>query len=177
MIHYTIVDGEDLERIRAHAKNCWLNGISRVRSSKRAEHGPEDQLIGQLGEFAFSKWMGDADSYFARRERMDLNPTEGDGGSDFDGTSIDVKASKMRVDRHPMSFNLLVRPIERRDDSKYVLALIKELEDSFRVTLVGWAHDKDLPAKPVSKGVFEGAYKLPASRLKPMTELRNVDAL
>ena len=81
MIPTTKVDGEILERIRGHAEKAWLNGKSHVRTSDRATKGMEDQLVGQLGEYALARYFGVAEQYFNRRLLIEEQPYLGDGVS------------------------------------------------------------------------------------------------
>lgn len=171
-IRYTIVDGPDFQRVKENAELCWINGKSHVRSTDRVEKGPEDQLVGQLGEYALAKFLGDIDGYFERRDLMNLNPTVGDDGSDFGGLPIDVKTSLMRASLKPLSYNLLVRPRERHADNLYVLALVSQIQDTeAKVYLVGFAEDRELPFVPESFGPFKGAFKFEACRLHAVDEL------
>lgn len=168
MIPTTKVDGEILERIRGHAEKAWLNGKSHVRTSDRATKGMEDQLVGQLGEYALARYFGVEEQYFNRRLLIEEQPYLGDGGSDLPREQVDVKTSLMRGSQNPERYNLLVRPAERHDGNIYVLALVKSLVAPVHVLLVGWCTEADLPSKPAEKGIFEGAYRLPATKLRPM---------
>lgn len=168
----TLISGDDLERIRANAERAWINGKSHVRGSQREKYGPTDQLVGQLGEYALAKWFNRVDQYFERRRRINENPFVGDGGSDLEGFSVDVKSSLMRRSSDPMAYNLLVRPRERHPNNIYVLCLIRETTEGFKAILAGWIEDELLPVLPEGSGVFEGAYRVAASSLKGMDDLR-----
>lgn len=169
----TLVSGWELEAIRYNAEECWLGGKSHVRTGDRVSHGPEDQFVGQLGEFALARFLGKPEVYFERRAEINKNPWMGDGGSDFPGAQIDVKTSLMRSRRSPMKYNLVVRPRERHEDNIYVFALVTKLDFvESKVVLVGYAHDRELPDTPDESGVFAGAYRMPCSMLRDIGGLR-----
>lgn len=174
MIKSTVVTNPELLGVRQHAHNAWLNGHSHVRGSDRAQMGEVDQLVGQLGEFALARYLGDEESYFQRRRRIDKTPTVGDDGSDFKDLKIDVKTSLARRSPNPRDYRLLVRPRERHTENVYVLGIVENPEGLFldavshKVYLVGWAYDSDLPAEPHEGGVFDGAFALPARKLREM---------
>lgn len=166
----TVIDGKDFEVVEQNAEKAWMNGKSHIRSSERERFGMEDQLVGQMGEYALAKWFGDIPSYFSRRQKINETPWKGDDGSDIDGLHIDVKTSLMRRQKDPSRYNLLVRPGERHQHNIYVLALVESIELK-KVLLVGWLKDSELPTHPVSSGIFEGAYLMPATNLNDMKNL------
>lgn len=169
-VYSTTIEPEDFEKVKQNAEKAWLNGKSHIRSSDREQYGMEDQLVGQMGEYALAKWLGVLPSYFSRREIINLNPWKGDEGSDVDGMQIDVKTSLMRRQKDPSRYNLLVRPRERHNENIYVLALIPDIQDG-KVLLVGWLRDSELPTDPVGSGVFAGAFLMPATNLNDMKSL------
>lgn len=172
-VKVTTVSGPTLERIRSNAEKAWINGASHIRGGDRSRMGPEDQLVGQLGEYAIAKYFGVDESYFARREEINRNPYVGDGGSDLVGFNVDVKTSLMRASSNPMKYNLLVRPKELHADTAYVLALVADASASdIQVRLVGFAWAEDLPDSVETAGVFRGAYRVPATHLKDVCQLK-----
>ena len=173
-MRHTVVSGPDLERVRANAEKCWLNGKSHVRSgTERQRNGLEDQLVGQIGEYGLAKFFGVVGQYFERRDVINRNPWKGDGGSDLIGRAIDIKSSFMRASGDPSRYNLLVRPAERHKDNTYVLGLVtKTGDDSYKLYLVGYAYDSDLPNDPCAEGVFSGAFRIPAAKLRNIDELK-----
>lgn len=159
--------------IRDHAAKAALGGQSRVFADRaqRLERLGDDQLVGQAGEAALSKWLtGTLDWYAETRDVRNAAPTLGDAGTDLLGANLDVKCSLMRASADPLRYRLLVRPDERHADTIYVLALVPPTRD--RVILVGWARDSDLPPAPASDGPFAGAYVLPAGTLFPLLPFR-----
>lgn len=171
MIRSTIIDDEAFTRIEANAEAAWLNGKSQIRTDDREKYGMTDQLVGQMGEYALAKFLGDTDGYFARRDLINKTPWKGDGGSDITGHAVDVKTSLMRRQQDPTRYNLLVRPKERHKDNIYVLALVPSLE-ARKVLLVGWLPDYRLNVKLRTEGVLKGTYALNATCLNDMDKLR-----
>lgn len=164
---YTDIDGMDYDRVAAHARNACLGGLSNVRDVvDRQRSLEEDQLVGQLGEFALYKYLGIPESYYERRKQIDLNPWASDGHTDF--ANMDVKTSLMRASKVPWSYHLVVRPRERQDGNVFVLAVVDQLKPPARVQLVGWAKDEELEFCPT--GVFAGAWVRKGTGLHPMTE-------
>lgn len=172
MIPSTTPDPETLERIRGHAEACWINGKSHIRGAERASAGPEDQMVGQLGEWALARYMGVEETYFSRREQKDLKPWEGDDGTDIDGVPVDVKTSLMRASKDPLRYNLLVRPRERHPETWYVLCLVESLETN-KVFLVGGLPERALPTTVDTSGPFKGAYRMRAKLLLEMKDVRH----
>lgn len=170
MIKSTIIKGEELERIKIHAENAWINGKSNIRSKDREKEGMTDQLVGQLGEYSIAKFFKNPEAYFRRREELDKTPWKGDNGSDFGDLKIDVKASLMRRSKDIFTYNLLVRPKEYHENTFYVLCLIDELDEGYKVYLVGYATTDMFP--PIEQsGPFKGAHKLKATKLLEITAL------
>lgn len=176
-IRTTTITGNDLVLVKANARSCWLGGASHVRSSDRTEWGEVDQLVGQLGEFALARFLGDPDAYHRRRSEINKDPWKGDDGSDFPGLRIDVKTSFMRVrDRSPLQYTLVVRPAERHSENIYVLAVVTEMhEESCMVKLVGYARDEEFgPAR--TNGVFAGAHCIPGWKLHDLGGLQEMSS-
>lgn len=156
-----------------HAKNASLGGNSHIRKrSDRMANLSEDQLVGQLGEFALCRWMRNEKAYWERREAIDKNPWVGDDGVDYPGFHLDVKTSLMRRHMDPSKYNLPVRPAERHDENVYILALVEPIimMDMFYVWLIGWAKDEELPS-PRKTGIFQGAHLMPVNKLHEMDQL------
>lgn len=163
-----------LRLIEKHARLAEMGGVSRVRPDRqdRVDSLKTDQLVGQIGQYAGSKWMtGSAEPYRLSRWVANQNPDRGDGGSDILGSNIDFKASLVRrSDRSLLQYNLPVRPHERHGGWIYVLVLVTDLQPqvSAVANLMGWVMDEDLPEQPNANGVFRGAYVVPAKNLKPL---------
>lgn len=161
---------DEIRTIKPYAQRASLGGTSHVRNSDdRNANLSIDQIVGQVGEFTLARFMGDESKYFSRRDEIDKNPWQGDDGFDYPGSDIDVKTSFMRGSSDPMNYRLAVRPRERRD-KRYILALVKKLENNeVLVTFAGWAYDSDLPKNPESSGIFQGAYTIMAPNLRDMS--------
>lgn len=174
----TIIRGEDLITIKDNARKAWLGGKSNVRRPGRRESfGLEDQFVGQCGELALAKYFERTETYFTRREEINIRPWEGDDGSDLSGHPIDVKTSLMRKSQDPFRYNLVVRPKERHENNSYVLALIPRLtNEECKVILVGYAKDSEFPEFPDSTGVFSGAFRIPADDLRDLAFLKALTA-
>lgn len=155
----------DIKLCTDYASRCSLGGHSQLRGSDRMVKLAQDQLVGQLGQLALSYyWTGSSFVYKTSRWFADLDPTRGDGGSDFPGTRLDVKTTKLT---HPefLDYHLLVRPKERHKDNVYIFALAcdpKQMEsENWTILLVGWAHDDE----------FNGAYAVKAYKLNPLPKI------
>lgn len=161
----------DRERARHFAGNAEVGGTSQVRSGgDRQASLATDQVVGQLGELALSRYLGGTPLFYAlTRTVRDLDPTRGDDGGDLLATNLDVKCSLMRASPDPLRYRLLVRPRERHDGSVYILALVAEdVWSTGKVCMVGWCADRDLPPEPAADGPFAGAYVVPATALKAL---------
>lgn len=155
--------------IGRNAGLATLGGVSHVRGGDRAATVGHDNLVGQLCQYALAVYMtGGEAAYVEARAAANADPWRGDGGMDIPCCNIDVKGSWMRASPDPLRYTLAVRPRERHPDWVYVLALAAPHRDGHLVSLVGWATTKMLPAVPAARGVFAGAYVLPAAALRPM---------
>lgn len=161
---------DELRLIEHFANQAMIGGTSHVRGDDRTAKLLDDQLVGQLGECALSRYLcGSSLLYAITRTMRNLQPTQGDGGGDLLGTNIDVKCSVMRYSPEPLHYRLLVRPAELHPRTVYVLALVRpDWRETREVTLVGWATREDLPDEPASEGPFNGAYVLGAPHLHPL---------
>lgn len=168
---FTVIEGEVYDAILANAKAACIGGSSAVREDRgdrqRALH--EDQLVGQLGEYAICRWFGAPEYYFERRARINADPLVGDDGEDFFG-QIDVKTSLMRGSGPRWGYRLLVRPRERHDGNRYVLALVDQVQAPATVWLMGWAHDSQFEWKE-GDGPLKGAWAIWAFDLEPMSTI------
>ena len=155
--------------VLSHAQAASIGGVSRVRMhATRAAMLQADQVVGQLGEAALSKYLtGSVDLWLATRAVRNAAPTTGDQGGDLLGWNVDVKTSVMRRSKDPNSYRLLVRPAERTKGTVYILALVDSPE-STAVILVGWLAEHDLPDRVHRGGIFEGTYAVPATLLHPL---------
>lgn len=165
---------DEVQLVEHFAAQAAIGGTSHVRGSDRQETLRDDQLVGQLGECALSRYLcGSSLLYAITRTMRNLEPTTGDGGGDLLGTNVDVKTSVMRYSPEPRQYRLLVRPAELHPNTMYVLALVyPDWRTTREVILVGWATREDLPDLPAPDGPFRGAYVLPAPHLHPLPPLR-----
>lgn len=165
---------DELRLVEHFADQAAIGGTSHVRHDDRQDKLRDDQLVGQLGEAALSRYLcGSTVRYTLTRTRRNLQPHLGDAGGDLVGSNIDVKTSVMRYSPEPLQYRLLVRPAELHPDTVYVLALVyPDWRTTGEVTLVGWATREDLPDLPEADGPFRGAYVLPAPHLHPLLPLR-----
>jgi hypothetical protein len=178
------LSAREIDTCRRYARGAEIGGHSniRARDDRIAEIGV-DQLVGQLGTLALSKWMlgtcqGHAE-YAKGRESANRSPTAGDNGCDIIGCNVDVKSSLMRYrGRSPEEYNLLVRPRERHPFHVYVLALIEADLDlppsewpEVTVHLMGWTTDEELPPGGTDER-FGNASVTPAYELHPLPPFR-----
>lgn len=124
-----------------------------------------DKMAAQIGQFALSRLvLGDSANHAATGE----SPTAGHTGV-LKGYRIVVKTSVVRGRRKLWGDYLLaVRPREFRDVA-FVLALCRPAE--WRLALVGWAIQADLPSERAEAGTNKGAFVLRAARLRPIETL------
>jgi hypothetical protein len=182
-----MIEQEDLIKIRLsepnmhtcveHATLCAIGGASHIRSVEdREDNLNMDQIIGQVCTCAASMYLLGEEDGFHRynevREAQNLTPYDGDGGDDIPPLKIDIKGSFVKnTSKALLTFNLLVRPRELHNGFTYVLALSRPPH----VVLMGWAHSKDFSEGDLQEyGIFKGAYRLEASRLRPMTDLLEI---
>jgi hypothetical protein len=164
--------------LQRQAQRAELGGRSHIRgAADRQDKLRQDQIVGMIGAFAGTKTLfGDVRLFRLQRYFANLYPTIGDGGSDVPGANIDFKASLIANKQKPLlDYKLAVRPRERHARTVYVLILI-ELEPAPAASLIGWASDEMLPAKPETDGPFAGAYVIPARALHPVMPLRWFEA-
>jgi len=134
------IPGDDFELIKANAEAANLCYGSKIKDrAEQKKTNAEDQLIGQLGEWAGCIWLrGSADEYFTRREEINKTPWLGDNGADVTGSNVDIKASFMRNRKmNILDYKLFVRPIDMHPNRIYVLALAYPDEPQ-TVYLIGW---------------------------------------
>jgi len=168
-----ILTKEQMDLCLHHARQCSLGGKSEVRQKEeRQNYLSDDQIVGQVCTCGATIWLlGDAgvEKYNLTRAEQNLHPGVGDGGDDIPPFRIDVKGSMVRnINKDILSYNLLVRPLERHKNGIYVLAL----SIPPKVVLIGWEFNNNLPEKVESEGIFKGAYRKIAKDLKPMIELK-----
>ena len=160
-----------------HANLAALGGKSQFRGlSDRQEHLLEDQLVGQLGNAALSKWwLGSIEPYLVLREAQNMYPWVGDGGSDLSWMKVDVKTSLMRVGPNPLAYGLIVGKGEVHPQTVYVSALLGKLPalgEGSEVLLTGWANNSHRKSDLVRLGDtsrFRDSYYIPVSDLRPLT--------
>lgn len=155
------------------AEKCALGG-SRFRvenGTMSPETNYQDQLKGLTGEFALSKYLsGSAHGFKLWRWLRNRNPKVGDGGMDYPGLNVDIKATGARKGRALGEYTLVVRPKDRHEGWVYILGIVAA--DFRSIALVGWAPTEALPAQVETEGDFRGAFILPADRLFPLMPLR-----
>lgn len=155
--------------LRSMAEKAMLGGASHVRGEDRGACLLEDQLVGQIGQWAGCVYLfGNDYLYNVSRALANAYPTRGDGGTDIPGLNVDFKASLMRASDNTMDYYLPVRPSERGKGKIYILVLVQLYENkSATAYIVGWATDETLP--PVEReGVFRGAHVIKACELNPL---------
>lgn len=179
-----MVTADDLIEIRlSEADNAFIGaracdtmfcGRSFRDQSDRREMLRVDQIVGHASAYAATKHLfGTPEKYAVSRWYAAMYPDRGDGGSDIPGANIDIKASMMRYSQDPLSYNLLVRPQERHDQTVYVHCLIPRFDQKpDRVVLTGWATDRMLPTTVCESGPLAGAYVLSVRSLNPLPPYR-----
>ncbi len=170
-----ILSRSDISLAKSHASLMELGGKSFRDKESRMENLSLDQLVGALGEMAFSIYLtGSTQAWELTRRARNACIGVGDDGEDLLGLNLDVKTSLVRSITRPMwEYNLAIRPAELRDGTVYVLALIPELSDERAVVnLMGYAEREDLPLSPNNSGTFTGAYCLPANGLVRLPSFR-----
>lgn len=173
-LHVVTLSPAERALAQDYAARAAVGGRSQVRApADRQAALVDDQVVGQLGELALSKYLGGTPLFYElTRTVRDQRPTVGDEGGDLLATNVDVKCSRMRASPDPLRYRLLVRPKERHPKSVYVLALVgPDVWQSGQVTLVGWSRDRDLPRAPARDGPFAGAYVVPATHLAALPPL------
>jgi hypothetical protein len=166
---------EQLVHCWVNSTKKWFDGNSNVREgADRDDRLVEDQLVGQIGEAAgILWWYGSIEPYLKSREIANATPWKGDGGTDVRGLHLDFKASMMRGPQDPSFYYLPVRPRERHKGCVYVRVLmpkfkLEDLSNGLNVYIAGWAKESDLPDKMEEDGIFDGAYLLESSKLRPV---------
>lgn len=166
------ITDEEYRLCRYYARNACIGGKSQFRTDDRMENLFEDQLIGQLGNCALSKWIsGSVELYVEARERCDANPHQGDDGSDIPFSNIDIKTSMMRKDQDHTRYNLLVAPAELHEENWiYILGLVPKFDVETGVVdevwLIGWKTGQEMKRRGKrNSGIFEGYYVCPSTNL------------
>lgn len=158
----------ELRAIKAMAIRAEIGGNSHIRERQdRIDNLSEDQLTGQLATYALHRYLyGDAWIYKIDRWNRNKNPYNGDGGYDVPGLNVDVKGSMVRTKLPLWEHRLAIRPAERHGGWVYVLALVINDTDTYRVNLMGWASDDMLPQNPdPPNSAFSGAFTIKANQL------------
>ena len=165
------IQHEHLHMIAVNAKAAEIGGKSNIRGKDRTATLAQDQLVGQMGNYAGCLYLTDSVTpYIKSREAANANPLKGDDGSDMPGYRLDFKTSLMRHSNNPVHYRLIVRPRERHEGNAYVLALVPYTTGT-TVHLLGWTIDDELP--PIqTKGMFKGAHVVPATDLYSMHSLK-----
>lgn len=156
----------EMEIIRHHATRAEIGGHSHVRDEDRQAELSEDNLVGQMAQYAGSKYItGGMKSYRQARQIADTYPTEGDGGFDVPGLTVDFKGSRKKG-RSIWDLDLPVRPDERHEGWIYIRCICDLSDES--VFLVGWLRDCELPDEPKQRGPLAGAHVVPNTELHPL---------
>jgi hypothetical protein len=167
------ISASTLKTVTTRAQKACIGGSSQIRDdTSRKENLFEDQLIGQIGTFALSKYLlGNGMAYLQARYVAEKFPTRGDGGEDLIGLNIDIKATKHRYpEKSPLDYHLAVRGRERHKEWIYIFALVDP--DKISIKLIGWASDRDLPDQVEQSGPLRGAYCIKAKNLKPLMPIK-----
>lgn len=136
---------DEIKIIEEYARDAQLGGKSNIRTSDRHSMLSCDQLTGQLGEAALSKYIsGNIELYKKTRQERNKNKWIGDGGADLIGYNIDIKTS---VARRGINFfyHLWIREREYNQSTLYILAIVPENEKC--VYLLGWCYGRDITIK------------------------------
>lgn len=176
IIEYKL-DRNSLAIIYQDAKLACLGGKSHVRNGDdRQDSLIIDQMVGLIGNYAGAIWRdGDARAYLDQRHAQNRLASVGDGGYDLPRCRIDFKSSMMRYSQDPSTYNLLVRPQERKAGWIYVCVLVSKFDlDSLKekaellVYMTGWLHDRQLPKDVEKSGPFQGAHVVSVMNLQPL---------
>lgn len=163
------ISSMELAFVKRYASQAEIGGRSAVRGADRQMTLQEDQVIGMMGNYAINKYLsGNAHSFRLSRHLINQYPTMGDSGSDVPGLNVDIKTSLVRTEMPYKRHSLVVRSAERHAQTVYVLGLVPPERD--KVLLMGWAVNEEL--KPITTGIFTGAWGLQADALHPMMPLR-----
>lgn len=165
------ISASEMSFVKKMALKAELGGQSSIRDREdRIKSLEIDQLVGQIGTYAGSKFLlGDTKDYRVSRWYANQNKWSGDAGSDITGANVDFKTSLVRKkERDILDYRLLVRPKEYHENWVYILNLVTSLNaDHAEVKIVGWASSRMLP--PIARdGLFAGAHVLSAKELNPI---------
>ena len=127
-----------------------------------------DNMVGQLGMIAMCRYMhGHIADYLVNQFYANLYRNSGDGGHDFTGMNLDVKAARYynNRERTVLEYRLAVHKNEWHEDWVYALAVVDL--DARTVYLPGWASGEDFPKQAVSHDAvrFRDSYIIEAREL------------
>jgi hypothetical protein len=130
----------------------------------------EDQLVAQLGHWAFCYWKDGHDQEYRRhRDLCNAYRFSGDGGSDVIGLNVDVKTSMMRRGDDPWRYHLIER--KPQPGTVYVLALVPQSLEAVHV--MGWQTGEQMErAGVVESGPLSGCHCVPAWNLVKLPPFR-----
>lgn len=173
-IVYVDISAAHLALVEKYLDAACMGGVSSVRrSDDRKANLRQDQLTGLLGNLGVSLHLYRSEEPFekARKHANAMSakdPTWGDGGIDFPNTCIDVKTSRKIESLAPLYYNLLVRPDERHKGRCYIQALAIKEEGKYRVAILGWLPESELPTELSADRRFPGAFARRVKELRPM---------
>ena len=170
---------QDWTIVSHFAKTATIGGKSEIRTdpNERSQNVSLDNLIGQLGTLALSKyWTGSYKEYVLGRHMQDRFPNVGDCGEDIMGLNLDVKTThRKNPNKAELTYNLAIRDKEYHPNHVYVLALVDSWPEGDRpkfVSLIGWAKTGHLPKNKTIGGIFDGAYTIEANDLNPLPPVK-----
>ncbi len=164
----------DMELVRKYASRWTRPGFSSVRSQQeRSSTILDDALTGHCGELAFLKHYRGPEAYKKFSAHCERNCP--DGGSDLDGSNVDVKSSRYTYKNiQILNHHLILPQRERRLRWVYYFTLVDLFQHNSAalVYLVGWCSEDMLPKQPSSDRRFYGKYALQARYLNPVAPMR-----
>ena len=170
------ISAAEMTMLKRKSQLAMIGGKSNIRTQQdRQDNLAEDQLIGLVGQYAFtSLHCGSAQPFLIQRWYADHHSHQGDI-SDIPGTNIDVKSSRLNQTRSILKHSLVVRAKEYRENTIYVLTLVDIVAEQNRLSqvyIIGWIEGGKMPPQPNRDGVFAGAYSVIASELNPVMPIR-----
>ena len=132
--------------ISQYAEESCIGGGSHARKGgDRQRRLKEDQRIAMAGNLALSLYLtGNPSGFWLSRWHVNVDKYRGDGGSDFPGSNIDIKASRLSKKRLWSDHRLIVDPNEYKPDTLYILALADKTPSGYAVYLIGYSLGRDL---------------------------------
>jgi len=145
-----LISPETRRLAEAQTRACCKGGTSNVRrDDERGEQLYTDNLVGQLGMIAVNRYLrGHIGDYMVNQFYANLYRGAGDGGYDFTGLNLDVKAARLTGgSRDLLDYRLAVHTREWHADWVYVLVVV-DLDGNL-AHIIGWATAEDFPNSPM----------------------------